>query len=141
MYILTVSVYIILIHTDSFNILLIETRTSHSISVVSESMSSSSVSSTPCSFMCRSGSHTTLSTFGCVNLFLSLLCIHPSMIHICSDKEALVITEHNFFVNHVRLSNKTCPFSSMTSCMNVFTQLCCDLFIFRCVKDPSGWSY
>jgi hypothetical protein len=38
------------------------------------------------------------------------------------------------------LSNKTCPFSSMTSCMNVFTQLCCDLFIFRCVKAPSGWS-
>ena len=37
MYILTVSVYIILIHADSFNILLIETRTTHSISLASES--------------------------------------------------------------------------------------------------------
>jgi hypothetical protein len=31
-----------------------------------------------------------------------LLCIHPSMIHICSHAEVLVMTEHNFFVNHVR---------------------------------------
>ena len=31
MYILTVSVYTILIHTDSFNTLLIENRTTHSI--------------------------------------------------------------------------------------------------------------
>jgi hypothetical protein len=168
MYILTVSVYIILIHVDSFNILLIETRTTHSISVASESMSSSSASSTPCSFVCQSGSlmrvcesdttfcsldikktflrtrlpwaRTALSTFGCANLILRLLCIHPSMLHICSHAEALVITEHNFCANHARLSKKTCPFSSMTSCMNVFTHLCCDLFIFRCVKAPSGWS-
>ena len=131
-------------------------------------MSSSSASSTPCSFVCRSGSlmrvceshatfcsldssiaflrtrlpwaRTAFSTFGCANRFLRLLCIHPAMLHICSHAEALVMTEHNFFANHARLSNKTCPFSSMTSCMNVFTQLCCDLFIFRCVKAPSGWS-
>ena len=168
MYILTVSVCIILIHADSFNILLIETRTTHSISLASESMSSSSASSTPSSFVRRSGSmmrvceshatfwsldskivflrtrlpwaRTALSTFGCANLFLRLSCIHPSMLHICSHAEALVITEHNFFANHARLSNTTCPFSSMTCCMNVFTQLCCDLFIFRCVKAPSGWS-
>ncbi len=57
----------------------------------------------------------------------------------CST-EALVITEHNFFANHARLSNKTCPFSSMTSYMKVFTQVCWDLFIFRSVKAPSGWS-
>ena len=118
-----------------------ENPTTHSISVgldvsvvlVLESMSSSSESSTPCSFVCRSGSlmcvceshatfccldsnitflrtrltwaHTTLSTFDCVNLFLLLLCIHPSMIHICSHTESLVITEHNFFVNLVRLLN------------------------------------
>jgi hypothetical protein len=36
-------------------------------------------------------------------------------------QKTLVITEHNFFANHARFSNKTCPFSSMTSCMNVFT--------------------
>jgi len=105
MYILTVSVYIILIQADSFNILLIETRTTHSMSVTSESMSSSSASSTSCSFVRRCGSlmrvcesdatfcsldskitflrtrlpwaRTALSTFGCANLILRLLCIHP----------------------------------------------------------------
>ncbi len=87
-----------------------------------------------------SWSHTVLSTFGCANLCLRLLCIHPSMFHTCWHAEALVITEHNFFANHARLSNKTCPFSSMTSCMNVFTQVCWELFIFRSVKAPSGSS-
>ena len=62
-----------------------------------------------------SWSRTAFSTRGCANLFLRLLCIHPSMLHICSHTEALVITEHNFFANHTRLSNKTCPFSCMTS--------------------------
>ncbi len=134
----------------------------------SESMSSSSVSSTPYSFVFWSGSQirvyeshvtfwtwdnkiaflrtrlpwarTTRSIFGCTNLFLCFLCIHPSMIHIYLHEVALVMTEHNFFVNHVRLSNKTCPFSSMTSCMKVFTQVWWDLLMFRCVKGPSGWS-
>ncbi len=136
MYILTVSVYTILIHVDSFNTLLIENR---------------------CSFVCRSGSQmsvceshatfcsldskiaflrtrlpwtrTARSIFGCANLFLRLLCIHPSMFHICSHTESLVMTEHNFFTNHARLSNNTCPFSSMTSCMNVFTQLFFDCLL------------
>ena len=131
-----------------------ENPTTHSISVgldvsvvlVLESMSSSSESSTPCSFVCRSGSlmrvceshatfscldskitflrtrlpwtRTVFSTFDYDNRFLRLLCIHPSILHICSNAEALVITEHNFFANH------TSPFSSMTCCMNVFTQVC-----------------
>jgi hypothetical protein len=42
-----------------------------------------------------SWTRTVLSIFRCVNLFLCLLCIHPSMIHICSHPESLVITEHN----------------------------------------------
>ncbi len=67
---------------------------------------------------------TVLSTFGCSNLFLCLLCIHPSILHICSEAESLVMTEHNFFANHTRLSNKTRPCSSMTPCVNVFTQFC-----------------
>ncbi len=64
---------------------------------------------------------TTTAHIARANLFLRLLCIRPSILHIWSDPEALVITEHNFFLNHVRLSNKTCPCSSITSCMNIFT--------------------
>ena len=104
----------------------------------SESMSSSSTSSTPCSFECRSGSlmrvcesqatfccldsrisflrtrlpwaRTAFSTFGWTNRFLCLLCIHPSILHIWSHVETLVMTDHNFFANHVRLSKKPVTF-------------------------------
>ncbi len=87
-----------------------------------------------------SSGRTARSIFGCTNLFLCFLCIRPSMLHIYLHEVALVMTEHNFFVNHVRLSNKTCPFSSMTSSMKVFTQVWWDLLMFRYVKAPSGWS-
>ena len=78
-----------------------------------------------------SWTRTVFSTFGWDNLFLHLLCIHPSILHIMiySDTETLVITEHNFLGNHVRLSKRTFPLSSMTCSMNVFTQLFWDLFI------------
>ncbi len=66
-------------------------------------------------------SRTAFSTYGWDNLFLHLLCIHPSILHImiCSDAEALVITEHNFLGNHVRLSKRTFPLSSMTCSVHI----------------------
>jgi hypothetical protein len=67
---------------------------------------------------------TVFSTVGCANLFLRLLCIHPAILHICSYAETLVITEHNFLVNHAKLSNKALPLESVMSSMYVFTQLC-----------------
>ena len=112
-------------------------------------LSSSSTSSVPCSSVYRfrfndysltvpnhhflflslmlSWTRTVFSTVGCVNLFLCLLCIHPVLLHICSHTETLVITEHNFLVNHVKLSNKgykTLPIESVMSSMYVFTQFC-----------------
>ena len=42
------------------------------------------------------------------------------------------MTEHNIFANHVRLSNKTCPCSSMTSWKNV---LCISATMEFAMKD------
>jgi hypothetical protein len=101
----------------------------------SSALASSSTSSTPCSSLYRfsdcsltvpsqdttflfllsilvflrtrlSWTRTVFSTVGCFNLFMCLLCIHPVMIHTYSHPEELVITEHNFLVNHSKLSNK-----------------------------------
>ena len=153
-----------------------ENPTTHSICVgldvsvvlVSESMSSSSESSTPCSFVRRSSSlmcvceshatfccldsnivflrtrlswvRTAFSTFGCDNRFLCLLCIHPLMLHICSHTETLVMTEHNFFANHARFVKQSLSLFIHDILHERFHQVCYDLFIFRCVKAPSGWS-
>ncbi len=72
---------------------------------------------------------TVFSTVGCVNLFLCLMCIHLVMVHICSHVDTVVITEHNFLTNHVKLSNKALPLESVMSSMYVFTQFWWDLWI------------
>jgi hypothetical protein len=61
------------------------------------------------------------------------------MIHIWSHVETLVITKHNFLVNHVKLFNKIMPMESVMSSMYVFAQICWGLYILSSVKAPAGW--
>jgi hypothetical protein len=78
---------------------------------------------------------TAFSTDGCVNLFLSLVCIHPAMLHLCSHAGRLVMAEHNFLANHDKLSSKALPLESLMSSIHVFTQFYWDLCILCSVTD------
>ncbi len=71
------------------------------------------------------GTNGSLYYIWCVNLFLRLMCMQPSMFHICSHAEALS-SSPNTISSRTMQGCQTkpvfhCPFSSITSCMNVFT--------------------